>query len=219
MDPASHTDEETALALERGRKLFARECSFVRGAARSDQVPAATLPEVAFAGRSNVGKSSLVNALTGRKTLARTSNTPGRTQQINFFDLGGALTLADLPGYGFAQAPKALVEGWTRLVMAYLRGRTPLRRVCLLIDARHGLKKADQDVMTMLDKAAVSYQIVLTKSDKVGPESLARVTAAVAQAIPSHTAAHPDVLATSSATGQGIPEVRAALAALTERWT
>ena len=135
--------------------LFAGPCTFVISAARLDQVPEAALPEVAFAGRSNVGKSSLVNALTGRRTLAKTSNTPGRTQLLNFFDLGGRLMLTDLPGYGYARAPKADVERWTRLVDAYLRGRPPLRRALLLIDARHGLKDVDRRVMAMLDKAAV----------------------------------------------------------------
>ena len=203
-----------AESLERGRVLFAGPCTFVISAARLDQVPDAVLPEVAFAGRSNVGKSSLVNALTGRKTLAKTSNTPGRTQLLNFFDLGGRLMLTDLPGYGYAKAPKADVERWTRLVDAYLRGRPPLRRALLLIDARHGLKDVDRRVMAMLDKAAVVYQVVLTKADKVRPGEADRCLAETRAEVATHTAAHPEVLATSTKTGAGISELRAALADL-----
>src|SRR5512144_2992588 len=158
--------------FERGRWLFAQTCRFVAGAAKLEQIPVGPLPEVAFAGRSNVGKSSLVNALTGRRTLAKVSNTPGRTRQLNFFDLGGRLTLADLPGYGYARAPKEQVANWTRLVELYLVGRAPLRRALLLIDARHGLKETDERVMAMLDKAAVSYQVVLTKIDQLRPQQL-----------------------------------------------
>ena len=157
------TDAADAAALEAGRLLFAKACDFVAGADKLEVVPDATLPEIAFAGRSNVGKSSLINALTGRKTLARTSNTPGRTQQINFFRLGDRLTLVDLPGYGYARAAKTRIAAWTRLVNGYLKGRPGLRRVCLLIDARHGPKDVDREIMTMLDKAAVVYQVVLTK--------------------------------------------------------
>ncbi|MCP5372166.1 MAG: YihA family ribosome biogenesis GTP-binding protein [Hyphomicrobiales bacterium] len=201
-------------ALERGRLLFAAECTFLLGAASLKQLPDDDLPEVAFAGRSNVGKSSLINALTGRKALARTSNTPGRTQQINFFDLGRRLMVADLPGYGFAQAPKPLVERWTRLVNTYLKGRASLRRVCLLVDARHGLKKVDREVMEMLDGAAVSYQIVLTKADKIGAAALAGLVAATAAEAAGHVAAHPEIMATSARDGIGVAELRAALAAL-----
>ncbi len=205
------TDPET---LERGRLLFTRPCSFLLGAAGLDQIPESALPEVAFAGRSNVGKSSLVNALTGRKTLARTSNTPGRTQQLNFFDLGGRLMLADLPGYGYAEAPKAQVERWTALVDAYLKGRAPLRRVLLLVDARHGLKEVDRKVMSMLDAAAVSYQVVLTKSDKIKEGRLGKLVEATAKELAGHVAAHPEILPTSAIKGRGIAEVRAALAEL-----
>ena len=200
--------------IERGRLLFARECRFVTGAARHDGLPPAGLPEVAFAGRSNVGKSRLINALTGRKTLARISNTPGRTRQLNFFDLGGRLMLADLPGYGYARTGRAEVRNWTRLTMDYLRGRATLRRACLLVDARHGLKPADEDVMALLDAAAVVYQIVLTKADKVKPAALAACVAATAAAIAKRPAAHPEVAVTSAVKGTGIAALRAALAAL-----
>ncbi len=184
------------------------------GAATLDILPPAALPEIAFAGRSNVGKSSLINALTGRSTLARTSVTPGRTQQLNFFDLGRRLMLVDLPGYGYAQAPKHLVANWTRLVNDYLRGRTVLRRACVLIDSRHGLKDVDREVMAMLDGAAVVYQVVLTKADKITAAELDRVRAEVAGAIAKRPAAHPEILATSAREGVGIAELRAALAAL-----
>jgi GTP-binding protein len=204
------------LDTEAGRLLFARECRFVAGATHEDILPPATLPEVAFAGRSNVGKSSLVNALTGRNTLARVSNTPGRTQQINFFDLGGRLMLVDLPGFGFAKVSKTKVRGWTGLIFRYLRGRPTLRRVCLLVDARHGLKEVDREFMEQLDTAAVSYQVLLTKADKLKPAELEERQADVAREIAGHVAAHPEVVATSAQTGAGISELRAHLAALAE---
>jgi len=211
MSDADNTDQDD---LERGRLLFAAECTFLLGAAALKQVPDDDLPEIAFAGRSNVGKSSLINALTGRKSLARTSNTPGRTQQINFFDLGSRLMIADLPGYGFAKAPKDQVDRWTRMVKSYLKGRASLRRACLLIDARHGIKKVDRGIMTMLDEAAVSYQIVLTKADKIGAGALDKLLAETAKEAATHVAAHPDVMATSSSKSHGIAELRAALATL-----
>jgi GTP-binding protein len=172
-------------------------------------------PEVAFAGRSNVGKSSLLNALTGRKTLARTSNTPGRTRLLNFFGLEG-LILVDLPGYGYARASKTDIARWNRLTEGYLKGRSQLRRICLLIDARHGLKANDEKVMTELDEAAVSYQIVLTKADKMKPGPLQRLVAETEAAVARHPAAHPQCHVTSSQSGAGIAELRAALAALAE---
>jgi GTP-binding protein len=205
-----------AVALERGRRLFTLPSRFLGGAASLRQIPESTLAEIAFAGRSNVGKSSLINALTGTKTLAKTSNTPGRTQQINFFDLGGRLVLADLPGYGYAAAPTAAVERWTRLVEAYLRRRVPLRRVLLLIDARHGVFAADRQVMALLDRAAVSYQLVLTKADKVVPSRLAGAVAQIEHGHAARGAAHPRVLVTSAAGKTGIAELRAALAELAE---
>ena len=207
-------EDERAEEVERGRLLFALSCGFVAGVARLDQAPDGALPEVGFAGRSNVGKSSLVNALTGQRTLAKTSNTPGRTQQINFFDLGGRLMLADLPGYGYAKAPKSTVDRWTRLVDLYLRARVPLRRVLVLIDARHGLKDVDRRVMSMLDEAAVSYQAVLTKCDKLNPTPLEQRIDATARELAKHAAAHPDVLATSARTGAGVADLRATLATL-----
>ena len=202
--------------LEQGRWLFAQECRFLISAVRVEQIPAFELPEIAFAGRSNVGKSSLVNALTGRKTLARTSNTPGRTQQLNFFDLGGRLILVDLPGYGYARVSKSQVRAWTGFTRSYLKGRASLRRVCLLIDARHGLKPADRDIMAELDETAVSYQLVLTKADKVKPEALQSVIEQVSAEAAGHPAAHPDCPATSAVTGLGIAELRASLAAFAE---
>ncbi len=214
--PREVTPEEEAAALEEaGRLLFAKECRFIMGMARLDQMPPAKMVEVAFAGRSNVGKSSLINALTGRNTLARASNTPGRTQQINFFDLDSRLMLVDLPGYGYAQAPKGDVEKWTRLVNDYLRGRTVLRRTYVLIDSRHGLKDVDRDVMTMLDKAAVPYQVIFTKIDKIKASELQSVMDATEAEIKKRPAAYPIMIATSSEKGTGIPALRASLTALT----
>jgi len=201
-------------ATEKGRLLFAGPCDFVLGAALLEHIPESKLPEIAFAGRSNVGKSSLVNALTGRKTLARVSNTPGRTREINFFRLGERLMMADLPGYGFARASKTDSERWGALVIDYLRGRPRLRRVILLIDSRRGLLRNDDDVMGVLDSAAVSYQLILTKTDKLRPGELAEVTARVAEGARKHGAAHPELIATSAQTGEGIAQLRAELAAL-----
>lgn len=208
--------EQDEAGMERGRLLFAQECNFIWGAADQANLPEASLPEIAFAGRSNVGKSSLVNALTGRKTLARTSNTPGRTQQLNFFDLGGRLILVDLPGYGYAKESKTKVNAWTKLVKDYLRGRVTLRRICLLIDGRHGLKPNDVEIMDMLDKAAVPYQIVLTKMDKVKKAEQAEVREKTAAGLKKHAAAHPEVAFTSSEDGTGVAELRASLATLAE---
>lgn len=206
--------EEAAAALEAGRLLFAGPCEFVYSQSTLADLPPAALPEVAFAGRSNVGKSSLINALCGRKALARASATPGRTQLLNFFRLGDRLMLVDLPGYGYAKAPKADVDRWTALVMDYLRGRPGLLRVCLLIDARHGIKENDIATMKLLDRAAVVYQAVLTKTDKQKPAALAAIAEETRQTLARHPAAHPDLVLTSAETGAGIPELRAALAAL-----
>ncbi|MDX1484687.1 MAG: ribosome biogenesis GTP-binding protein YihA/YsxC [Alphaproteobacteria bacterium] len=213
MTQDSDTEFDDA-AIEAARKLFAGECTFVAGAMTAQQLPPPGLPEVAFAGRSNVGKSSLINALTGRKALARISATPGRTQQINFFDLGGRLMLADLPGFGYARTSKGKVRAWTRLVMLYLKGRATLRRVLLLIDARRGIGDGDREVMAALDQAAVNYQLVLTKGDKASTGELDGITARIATEIAKRPAAHPDILVTSARSGAGIAELRAVIAAL-----
>src|SRR5499427_9992422 len=207
--PPRATDPER---VEEGRRLFAREARFVAGAADARALPPEGLPEIAFAGRSNVGKSSLVNTLTGRRMLARTSNTPGRTRQINFFNLGGRLILVDLPGYGYANAPKTAIKAWTELVRRYLQTRAALRRVCLLLDARHGIKDVDRPLMRMLDDAGVSYQIVLTKVDKAGKGELAVVPERTMADLMPHVAAHPEVHLTSAVDRRGIAELRETLA-------
>ncbi len=209
----AHDDAPAPEAIEAGRRLFAQECTFLGAAAEAARLPETTLPEIAFAGRSNVGKSSLVNALTGRKTLARTSHTPGRTRQLNFFDLGGRLMLVDLPGYGYARASKTEIAQWSALARRYLRGRPELRRVCLLVDARHGAKDSDREIMAELDRAAVSYQAVLTKADKVKSQALAAVCGALKRELARHPAAHPHLSVTSARTGTGIAELRAAFGA------
>lgn len=213
---SSESDTDANLDLAFGRWLFCQECRFMAGVAAMPQLPAFTLPEIAFAGRSNVGKSSLINALTGRKTLARTSNTPGRTRQLNFFDLGQRLMLVDLPGYGYAKAPKTEIKRWTALTGDYLRGRPTLRRVCLLIDARRGVQDMDRSIMRNLDAAAVSYQIVLTKLDKVSASEETAVTAAIGGLQPKHVALHPTVRATSAEKDQGLAELRAEIAAFAQ---
>jgi ribosome biogenesis GTP-binding protein YsxC/EngB len=202
--------------LECGRRLFAGPCAFVRGVVALEDLPPADRPEFCFAGRSNVGKSSLINALTGRRALARTSNTPGRTQQINYFALGEAFYLVDLPGYGFATAPKTLVARWQALMRAYLAGRPSLRRAFLLIDARHGIKPVDAEIMDLLDRSAVPFQVVLTKADKPPARALARVTDALAAGLGRHPAAHPEMIVTSAETGLGLEVLRSAAAALDE---
>lgn len=203
-------------ALETGRLLFAKECTFMLGCVTLEQLPAPTLPEIAFAGRSNVGKSSLINALTGRKALARTSNTPGRTREINFFEFRDRLRLVDMPGYGFAKVPKAVVEGWTQLIHDYLRGRAVLRRLCVLVDGRHGLKPNDDQLMTLLDKAAVNYRVVLTKADKPHSAEIRRIYDDVVLALKKHPAAVPEPMITSAEKGLGISELRAELASFAE---
>ena len=209
MTPAMDADDLS----ERARKLFAGPIEFLKSAPELKFLPDADAPEIAFAGRSNVGKSSLLNALTNRNGLARTSNTPGRTQELNFFDVGQPvqLRLVDMPGYGFAEAPKDLVRRWRYLMNDYLRGRTILKRALVLVDARHGLKDVDREMMRMLDDAAVSYHLVLTKGDKVKPSALGTVYEGVAAEAAKHPAAHPSIFTTSSETGTGIAELRTAI--------
>ncbi|HKP33958.1 MAG TPA: ribosome biogenesis GTP-binding protein YihA/YsxC [Sphingomicrobium sp.] len=203
-------DEDLA---ERARKLFAGPVEFLKSAPGLEFLPDPDVPEVAFAGRSNVGKSSLLNAITNRKGLARTSNTPGRTQELNFFEVGSPLQirLVDMPGYGFAEAPKDLVRRWKRLVNDYLRGRPVLKRALVLVDSRHGLKDVDREMMRMLDDAAVSYHLVLTKGDKVKPSALGTLYETTLTEAAKHPAAHPAIFTTSSETGSGIAELRTAI--------
>ncbi|MDQ2805002.1 MAG: ribosome biogenesis GTP-binding protein YihA/YsxC [Pseudomonadota bacterium] len=210
---ASLSEAEAAAALEAGRKLFAGEARFVHAAQHLAHLLPPVLPEIAFAGRSNVGKSSLLNALTGRHGLARASGEPGRTRQLNFFDLAGRLVLVDMPGYGYAHAPKTIKEDWQGLMFNYLRGRPSLGRVLLLLDARVEVKDSDRAVMELLDRAAVTFQLVLTKADGVKPGSLARKRQEAGILAREHPAAHPDVMTTSSETGAGMAELRAGLAA------
>ncbi len=207
--PAPPPDEDIA---ERGRKLFAGPVEFLKGVVAMDGLPPADRLEVCFAGRSNVGKSSLINALTGRKALARASNTPGRTQEINFFTLGPEIYLVDLPGYGFAEAPKDIVNRWQALLKSYLAGRPTLRRAFLLIDARHGVKAVDHEIMTLLDRAAVTFQVVMTKADKPPARDLAATVEAVGAALAKHPAAFPEIVVTSSETGAGLETLRAIVA-------
>ena len=206
------TPEFEQSQLEIGRKLFAGACSFIMGAVSTDALPPPGINEIAFAGRSNVGKSSLLNALTNRKDLARASNTPGRTRELNFFNLQDTMRLVDLPGYGYARASRSSVDAWTDLTMDFLRGRADLRRVCILIDSRHGLKPTDLEVMKFLDTAAVNYQIVLTKADKIKPTQAEALRTAIGQEIIRRPAAHPLVHLTSSAKNTGLAALRADLA-------
>ncbi|WP_281991049.1 ribosome biogenesis GTP-binding protein YihA/YsxC [Sulfitobacter geojensis] len=207
-------EEPDPQTLEKGRLLFAGETAFVKGVVAMDGLPDPDRMEVCFAGRSNVGKSTLINALTGMKALARASNTPGRTQEINFFTAADAHYLVDLPGYGYANAPIPVVEKWQRLLKQYLSGRQTLRRAFLLIDARHGVKKVDEEIMSLLDSSALTFQVVLTKADKVKEVDREKVLDQVRGALLKHPAAYPEIVVTSSEKGWGIPTLRAIIATL-----
>jgi GTP-binding protein len=207
-------EEPDAQTAERGRLLFAGETDFVKGVVAMSGLPDPDRMEVCFAGRSNVGKSSLINALTGTKALARASNTPGRTQEINFFTAGESHYLVDLPGYGYANAPLPVVEKWQRLLKQYLSGRQTLRRAFVLIDARHGVKKVDDEIMSLLDSSAVTFQVVLTKADKVKEKEREKILEQVRGALTKHPAAYPEIVVTSSEKGWGIPTLRAIIATL-----
>lgn len=207
-------DQEQQERLKRGIELFNKKCDFVLSVAHLKQLPSDALEEIAFAGRSNVGKSSLINALFGQRKLAKTSSTPGRTQQLNYFNLDNRLYVVDLPGYGFAKAPKDIVKNWQQLINTYLVGRANLRRVFLLIDSRHGIKKIDEEIMDMLDKAAVTYQVVLTKIDKISTKELDKVLQATQAILKEHTAAHVTILKTSSEKNLFLDELKAEIADL-----
>lgn len=209
-EPVEFSDEQ----IEAANRLFKQGTTFVLSVAGLEQLPGDNQPEIAFAGRSNVGKSSIINAVTAQRGLAKTSNTPGRTQQLNFFNLADKLHIVDMPGYGYAQAPEKLVRQWQKMIMTYLQGRVNLKRVFLLIDSRHGLKKVDTEIMDMLDKAAVTYQIVLTKADKISAKALEEVRQKTLAETAKHAAAYVKVLTTSSEKNQGIEELRAEIASL-----
>jgi len=207
-------EEPDKIAAETGRKLFAGQSDFLKGVVAMSGLPPSDRTEVCFAGRSNVGKSTLINALTGRKGLARASNTPGRTQEINFFTIGSDHYLVDLPGYGYANAPLAVVEKWQKLLKQYLSGRQNLRRAFVLIDTRHGVKAVDEEIMSLLDSAAVTFQCVLTKADKVKDNDRARILDQVREALAKHPAAFPEIVMTSSEKGDGIATLRSLIAGL-----
>ncbi len=207
-------EDPDATTAEKGRKLFAGQSEFVKGVVAMSGLPPADRLEVCFAGRSNVGKSTLINALTGTKALARASNTPGRTQEINFFTQGPELYLVDLPGYGYANAPLPVIEKWQRLLKQYLSGRATLRRAFVLIDARHGVKPVDEEILKLLDRAAVTFQCVLTKSDKVKAEARDKVLTQVREALVKHPAAYPEIVLTSAEKGDGIATLRAIISTL-----